>query len=76
MAMNKMEEVAKLFGKKLNEPFKVRYLGEIITMEFTEDGLISSDLIYKGAIIEFNKWHVLMTGYAVIVDDGTSNDNK
>ena len=73
---NKMEQVAQLFGKKLNEPFKVRYLGEIITMEFTEDGLISSDLIYKGAIIEFNKWHVLMTGYAVIVDDGTSNDNK
>ena len=73
---NKMEQVAQLFGKKLNEPFKVMYLGEIITMEFTEDGLISSDLIYKGAIIEFNKWHVLMTGYAVIVDDGTSNDNK
>ena len=51
MAENKMEAVAQLFGKKLNEPFKVRYLGEIITMEFTEDGLISSDLIYKGAII-------------------------
>lgn len=69
MAENKMAEVAKLFGKKLNEPFKVRYLGEIITMEFTEDGLNHSSLISDCGIIDFDAWNVLIIGYAVIVDE-------
>jgi hypothetical protein len=67
-ADNKMAEVAHLFGKKLNEPFKVRYLGEIITMEFTEDGLNHSSLVSDCGIIEFDAWNVLITGFAVIVD--------
>ena len=62
--MNKMADIAAVFGKKLNEPFKVKYLGDIHKAEFTEDGLKQSDYF-----IEFDMLHVLATGLAVIVDD-------
>ena len=64
MAENKMAEVAAVFGKKLNEPFKVKYLGDIHTAEFTGGGLKQSDYF-----IGFDMLHVLATGKAVIVDE-------
>lgn len=69
MGKNRMAEVARMFGKELGEPFKVKYLGEVITMEFTLDGLKSSELTYHGESIDFDGWHVLITGMAEIVGE-------
>ncbi len=69
--LNKMEPVAKLFGKKLGEKFKIKYLGYIHTVVFTADGLKKKqgDYYVGGCLIDFDALHVLLTGLAEIVGD-------
>ncbi len=74
MAENKMEQVAKIFGKKLNEEFVVGICGELKAKrhkcKLTEEGLYEW---YE----DWQKWvfdpddilHDLLTASAVIVDD-------
>ena len=76
MAENKMEQVAKLFGKKLEEEFKLdiekenRFLSkiEIFTVKFTKAGL--------ERLTKYNEWEqincyipYLLTGKAVVVNE-------
>lgn len=65
MAENKMAQVAALFGKKLNEKFKLRMSGyaEDYDAHFTAKGLVVTYFNYPDALFE------LLIGKAVIVDD-------
>jgi hypothetical protein len=68
---NKMEQVAALFGKKLNERFTVRYDGNhLFDCKFTECGLISYGA-YDNPWLDFDTFMLqdLLVGRAVIVDD-------
>ena len=71
MAENKMAEVAKLFGKKLDEEFKVKILQkrEEYWCRFAYAGLEVAgwDKVYT----KNDVWllHELITGTAVIVDE-------
>jgi hypothetical protein len=76
MAKNKMAEVAKLFGKKLNEPFKIRFnilngeVNGVISYEyyaFTENGLYK--ILEMGTSIEAYALLYLLNGNAEIVED-------
>jgi hypothetical protein len=68
MAENKMEQVAKLFGKELGEEFKLRYFNHRIRSRFTKDGLeehyLTSKWLLNGELLQ-----MLLTGEAVIVND-------
>ena len=73
MAENKMAQVAQLFGKKLDEEFKVEITSffswrKIFTVKFTRAGL--------ERITKYNEWEqincfipYLLTGKATIADD-------
>ena len=63
--MNRMADVAKLFKKSLNESFEIKYLGDIHTIVFREDGVHQ----LTDYDIEFDIFHVLFTGEAVIIND-------
>lgn len=66
MAENHMEQVAKMFGKKLNEPFVARFMREDSIYEFSKDGI---NEIYKG--IKYGDPYVLealLTGEVEIVE--------
>ena len=63
--MNRMADVAALFNKELNEPFEIKYLGDIHTIVFREDGVHQ----LNDYPIEFDIFHVLFTGEAVIAND-------
>ena len=69
MAENKMAQVAQMFGKRLGEKFKIKYLGDIHTVVFTVDGLKQGDYYVGGYLIDFDALHVLLTGLAEIVED-------
>ena len=64
--MNHMEEVAKLFGKKLNEHFKAKTRNGNYDVWFSEKGIVVRDL-------DCMKWEYLLsdllTGEAEIVGD-------
>ena len=66
MAENKMAEVAKLFGKKLGEEFKIRYKDENYIAYFQNEGLRVRGLFF---LMWDNAFMALLTGRAVIVDD-------
>ena len=63
--MNRMADVARLFGQYLNVPFEIKYLGDTHTIVFNEDGVHQ----LNDYPIEFDIFHVLFTGEAVIVDE-------
>jgi hypothetical protein len=76
MAENKMAQVAALFGKKLNEPFKIRFnilngeVNGVISYEyyaFTENGLCR--ILEMGTSIEAYALLYLLNGNAEIVED-------
>lgn len=69
---NKMEQVAQLFGKKLDEEFKLEItffsMRKIFTVKFTKNGL--------EYLTKYNAWEqrncyipYLLTGKAVVVND-------
>ena len=70
MAENKMEQVAKMFGKRLDERFTFVYHGGTYDAKFTTAGLwvfydfIDFDVAYEALMLKD-----LLTGEAVIVDD-------
>ena len=64
MIKNRMAEVAAMFGKKLNEPFKISYLGDNHSIVFREDGTHQ----LNDYPIDFDLLHVLLTGQAEIVE--------
>jgi hypothetical protein len=66
MAENKMEQVAKLFGKELGEEFKILYKDENYTAYFRKEGLRVRGLF---CLTWDNALVALLTGKAVIVDD-------
>lgn len=68
MTENKMEAVAKLFGKKLGEKFAARY-GVIQTCQFTLNGLELYDSYIKEWVEEEFWLKYLLTGEAEIVGD-------
>ena len=63
---NKIEQVAKLFGKKLGEEFKIRYKDENYTAYFRNEGLRVRGLF---CLTWDNALVALLTGKAVIVDE-------
>jgi 23S rRNA-/tRNA-specific pseudouridylate synthase len=66
MAENKMEAVAQLFGKKLNEEFKIIYKDENYIAYFRNEGLRVRGLF---CLTWDNALVALLTGRAVIVND-------
>lgn len=66
MAENKMAEVARLFGKKLDEEFEIRYKDENYIAYFRNEGLRVRGLF---CLTWDNALVALLTGRAVIVDD-------
>lgn len=71
MNENKMAEVAKLFGKKLNEEFKiVTPSGRVRKVKFTTDrGLLYYDRIENEWCKAYSFLNFLCEGKAVIVDE-------
>lgn len=67
MAENKMEQVAELFGKKLNERFKVKALENQEPFEayFTSSGLIVTFDNYPSTLL----LQLMLIGEAMIVDE-------
>jgi hypothetical protein len=67
MAENKMSQVAEMFGKKLNEPFrvKVRKMEEPFEAMFTESGIVVTYDNWPSALL----LQLLLIDEAVIVDD-------
>lgn len=66
MAENKMAEVAWLFGKKLNEEFKIIYKGENYIAYFRNEGLRVRGLF---CLTWDNALVALLTGRAVIINE-------
>ena len=73
MAENKIEQVAQMFGKKLNEPFKIiretrGKRTEALEAKFNESGLMTRPFVgtfWNNDIV----LRQLMTGKAEIVED-------
>lgn len=65
-AINKMAEVAKMFGKKIGERFTVRHDNCLFDCTFADCGFI----VY-GAYDDFDAFllHYLLIGRAVIIDE-------
>jgi hypothetical protein len=69
MTENKMTEVAKLFGKKLNEPFYLKdHKGVVLLYVFTESGMYFLNHGEKD-INDHYRFLKLFTGEAEIVKD-------
>jgi hypothetical protein len=70
MAENKMEAVAQLFGKKLNERFTVRYDNCLFDCKFTDCGFTSYGA-YENPYLDCDAFILqdLLVGRAVIVDE-------
>ena len=70
MAENKMAEVAKLFGKKLGERFKVKRDNEVFDCVITRYGIYCFS-VYENPYIDLNAFVLcdLLAGYAEVVDD-------
>lgn len=69
MAENKMAEVAKLFGKKLNERFTVKRDYMMFDCRFTKHGLDTFG-VYENPYMSFDGFILeeLLTGKVVIVN--------
>lgn len=67
---NKMEMVAKLFGKNLGERFTVRYDNHLFDCKFAECGFVACG-VYDNPYLDFDTFILqdLLVGRAVIVDD-------
>lgn len=70
MAENKMEQVAKLFNKKLGERFSVKVNNQIYDCSFKEYGFDSYGA-YANPYLDLDAFILqeLLRGTAVIVDD-------
>jgi len=70
MNENRMAEVAKLFGKKLNERFTVRYDNHLFECKFTDYGFYSYGE-YENPYLDFDAFILrdLLVGRAVTVDE-------
>ncbi len=66
---NKMEQVVKLFGKRLGERFKIIHMSVTNTVKFTADGLEMYSGLSKKWIISSGLLEALLTGEAVIVNE-------
>lgn len=66
---NKMAEVVKMFGKKLNERFTISYLGRRFCCEFDEYGIDVYDEPPFAVCFNEQILYALLTGEAMIVDD-------
>ena len=71
MAENKMEQVAALFGKRLGERFTVERDHDRFDCRFMKNGLETFGA-YENPFMDFDVCILeeLLTGRAVIVDDG------
>ena len=67
--MNKMADVAHLFGKELGEHFCVSCCNTRFLLKFTSDGLWVFDDYWGHWTGEDGMLEALLTGKAVIVDD-------
>lgn len=63
---NKMEAVAQLFGKKLNEEFHFKVGKTVMKAKWTKRGLMTTD--FAGRWLPCGYMPSLLTGQAVIVD--------
>ena len=71
MTENKTEQVAAMFGKKLNEDFTINFYGRLFDVTFDEDGLkVFSDTLFEDELSRL-LLEGLILGNAVIVGDGT-----
>lgn len=69
MAENKMEQVAAIFGKKLNEPFYLKdHKGVVLSYVFTESGMYFLNHGEKD-INDHYRLLKLLVGNAEIVED-------
>lgn len=70
MAENKMEAIAKLFGKKLGERFTVERDHDRFDCRFMQHGLETFG-VYENPYMAFDCFILedLLTGRAVIIDD-------
>ena len=69
MAENRMADVAKMFRKKLNEPFIVKWEGVKVRAMFNEDYLCIMNFGYGWHGVRDEILRKLITGKAVIVDE-------
>lgn len=69
MAENRMADVAKIFGKKLNEPFVVEWKGKKVRAMFDVDYLCIMNFGYGWHTVGDEILRKLITGKAVIVDE-------
>ena len=71
MTENKMEQVAAMFGKKLNEDFTINFYGRLFDVTFDEDGLkVFSDTLFEDELSRL-LLEGLILGNAVIVKEVT-----
>ena len=71
MIENKMKQIAKLFGKELNEDFTINFYGRLFDVTFDEDGLkVFSDTLFEDELSRL-LLEGLILGNAVIICDGT-----
>lgn len=70
MAESKMSEVAKLFGKKLGERFKVKRDNEVFDCAITRYGIYCFS-VYENPYIDLNAFVLcdLLTGEAVVISE-------
>lgn len=68
--MNHMEQVAQIFGKKLDERFTIRMYNRKIDAKFMQNGLLLMD-VHENFYIDVNAFVLmdLLTGRAEIVED-------
>ena len=68
---NHMDEIAKMFGKKLGERFDVIFKGDRFTAYFTEKGIEHEANVKEINWYSLNAYMLegLLTGEAVIVDE-------
>jgi len=66
---NKMEQIAKMFGKELNENFCVSCCNTRFLLKFTSDGLLVFDDSWGHWNGEDGMLEALLTGEAVIVNE-------
>lgn len=67
--MNRMADVAKLFNKKLNEPFNVEWEGTKVRVMFDEDYLCIMNFGYGWHTVGDEILRKLIAGKVVIVDE-------
>ena len=61
MSMNRMADVAALFGKKLGEEFRIKYYEDTV-FKFTEDGLLAIDRYTRCSDVDNDMLLDLITG--------------